>query len=166
MNKTILMLAICLGFLAQAQQETSEPKSQVFANKKDFKNLPLEQKKEAIRKLREDNLVKEINIDPTKEEAFRLVFRDYLKSQKAVKSQFRKHGSYDVMTEKEAREQLENSFVIGQQLLDLRKKYTQEFLKLLTPNQVLKVFHSEIKMRESIERYRQLPKVQKENSEE
>ena len=159
-------MVFCTGFVAHAQQATTNPKTEISLNKKEFKGLSFEQKKEAIRKLREDNLVKEIRIDPSKEDAFRLVFRDYLKGAKAVKNQFKKQGSYDEMSEKEAREQLENSFVIGQQLLELRKKYTQEFLKILTSNQVLKVFHSEMKMRESIEKFRHLPKVQNESSEE
>ncbi|MBS1548810.1 MAG: hypothetical protein JSS94_02940 [Bacteroidetes bacterium] len=152
-TKAIIVFAICAASFLQAQQ-APEANKELVKNKKEFKDYSLDEKRELIRKLREDAVVKDVGVSPEKEEAFRKLFREYLTQQKVVKGKFKKRGSFDEMTEQEAREELEQSFVIGQKLLQLRKEYTKEFLKILTPNQVLKLYHSELKMRESIERYR------------
>ncbi len=54
------------------------------------------------------------------------------------------------MSDDEATKQLNQSFEIGQQLLDNRKNYAQKFMKVISPQQVLKMYQTEGKMRTKI----------------
>ena len=50
---------------------------------------------------------------------------------------------------------LNQSFDLGQQLLNNRKVYADKFLKILTPQQVLKLFNQEGRMSEKFMERRQ-----------
>ena len=54
------------------------------------------------------------------------------------------------MTDEDAIKELNNSFDVGQQLLDNRKDYAQKFMKVISPQQVLRMYQTEGKMRNKI----------------
>ncbi len=54
------------------------------------------------------------------------------------------------MTDDEARKQVNESFEIGQLLLDNRRQYAEKFMKVIKPQQVLQMFQTEGKMRTKI----------------
>ena len=54
------------------------------------------------------------------------------------------------LSDEEATRRLNQSFDVGQQLLNNRRTYADKFLKILTPQQVLKLFQTEGKMREKL----------------
>ena len=54
------------------------------------------------------------------------------------------------MTDEDAIKELNNSFDVGQQLLDNRKNYAQKFMKVISPQQVLRMYQTEGKMRNKI----------------
>ena len=52
------------------------------------------------------------------------------------------------MTDEQAKTKLYQNFELGQALLDNRKVYTEKFLKIISPKQVMKLFEEERKMRQ------------------
>jgi hypothetical protein len=134
------------------------------ADSQSFNKMTSEQRKETLAKLKtpdekrafmrqfqEDELVRKLNINEEKEKQFRPLFLSYMQSQREIKNQFNKKVDFESLTDQEAKTELDNSFVVGQKLLENRKKYAQDFLKILSPKQVLQLFHSEMKFRGQIE---------------
>jgi Spy/CpxP family protein refolding chaperone len=157
MKRIIIPFLMIFGssiFSAQ-QLSTTEFNAMTKEQKKEtLAKMSSEDKKSFIRKVREDDMVKELLIEPSNEKKFRQILNDYQQSSRAIKKQFQPKGNFDQLTDAEAKTELDNSFVVGQQLMDNRKKYTNEFLKILSPKQVLQLFHSEMKWREKIEEHK------------
>lgn len=132
----------------------------VFAqNFTEWNNLNPEQRKEVIKKmtpeerekvfftLRENAVMSDLNIPKEKKEEFKNLFQEYQNKQKEIKVKFVPRSDYDKMSEEEARKQLKTSFEVGQQLLDNRKHYAERMQQVVPPQQVLKMFENEGKVR-------------------
>ena len=151
MKKLTYLFALLLAFSFAKAQET--PKS-------DFRTMSPEQRRELIRKmtpeqrhqLMEDAAVmmaiKKLQVPAEKQDAFKKLLIEYNQSQKNIKNKFKEDFSKENLSDAEAKKMLNQSFQLGQELLDNRKVYADKFLKILTPQQVLKLFHQEGKLRE------------------
>ena len=152
MKKLTYLFALLLAFSFAKAQET--PKS-------DFRTMSPEQRRELIRKmtpeqrhqLMEDAAVimaiKKLQVPAEKQDAFKKLLIEYNQSQKNIKNKFKEDFSKENISDAEAKNLLTQSFQLGQELLDNRKIYADKFLKILTPQQVLKLFSHEGKMREN-----------------
>lgn len=135
----------------------------VFTNaqeKPNFRDMSPQQRREYIKsmspeqrhKLMEDAAamiaIKNLKIPAEKQEAFKKLFTEYIQSQKTIKDKFKPDFSKEDLSDAEAKRMLNQSFDLGQQLLNNRKVYAEKFLKILTPQQVLKLFNQEGKLRE------------------
>lgn len=152
MKNFIIIASLFLSFVLNAQ-ETQRP---------DFKNMSPEQRKEYIKqmspeqrsKLMENAVVnmtiRNLMVPEEKQDAFKKLLKEYHESQKAIKDKFKPNFSKDNLSDADAKKTLEQSFELGQQLLDNRKLYADKFLKILTPQQVLKLFSQEKKMHEKM----------------
>ncbi len=152
MKNFIIIASLFLSFVLNAQ-ETQRP---------DFKNMSPEQRKEYIKqmspeqrsKLMENAVVnmtiRNLMVPEEKQDAFKKLLKEYHESQKAIKDKFKPSFSKDNLSDADAKKTLEQSFELGQQLLDNRKLYADKFLKILTPQQVLKLFSQEKKMHEKM----------------
>lgn len=152
MKNFIIIASLFISFVLNAQ-ETQRP---------DFKNMSPEQRKEYIKqmppeqrgKLMENAIVnmtiRNLMVSEEKQEAFKKLLKEYHESQRAIKDKFKSNFSKDNLSDADAKKTLEQSFELGQQLLDNRKLYADKFLKILTPQQVLKLFSQEKKMREKM----------------
>jgi len=130
--------------------------------KYDWKKMKPEQRKEIIQKMspqekmsllkqfRENMMVSELEVSQTDQPEFKTLYAEYQDKQNSIKSRFKPSEDYDNMSDEEARRQLNESFEIGQQLLDNRKIYAQKFMKVLKPQQVLQMYQTEGKMRSKI----------------
>lgn len=130
--------------------------------KYDWKKMKPEQRKEIIQKMspqekmsllkqfRENMMISELDVSQTDQPEFKTLYAEYQDRQNSIKSRFKPSEDYDNMSDEEARRQLNESFEIGQQLLDNRKIYAQKFLKVLKPQQVLQMYQTEGKMRSKI----------------
>jgi Spy/CpxP family protein refolding chaperone len=112
-------------------------------------------------KLMEDIVVKttinNLMVPSEKQEAFKKLLKEYHESQRGIKEKFKPNFSKENLSDADAKRTLEQSFELGQQLLDNRKMYADKFLKILTPQQVLKLFNQERKMHEKfMERRKQM----------
>ncbi|MBH1958798.1 MAG: hypothetical protein I8H68_01675 [Flavobacteriia bacterium] len=130
--------------------------------KYDWKKMKPEQRKEIIQKMspqekmlllkqfRENMMVSELEVAQNDQTEFKTLYAEYQEKQNNIKSRFKPSEDYDNMSDEEATKQLNESFDVGQQLLDNRKIYAQKFLKVLKPQQVLQMYQTEGKMRSKI----------------
>ncbi|MBP3839973.1 MAG: hypothetical protein J6D35_03325 [Chryseobacterium sp.] len=130
--------------------------------KYDWKKMKPEQRKEIIQKMspqdkmsllkqfRENMMVSELDVPQNDQTEFKTLYAEYQDKQNNIKSRFKPSEDYDNMSDEEATKQLNESFDVGQQLLDNRKIYAQKFLKVLKPQQVLQMYQTEGKMRSKI----------------
>ena len=151
MKKLTYLFALLLAFSFAKAQET--PKS-------DFRTMSPEQKRELIRKMTPEQrqklmedatiimAIRKLTIPPEKQDASKKLMSEYIQSQKTIKDKFKPDFSKENLSDAESKKMLNQSFQLGQELLDNRKVYADKFLKILTPQQVLKLFHQEGKLRE------------------
>lgn len=148
----LLLIAVFSGSQLSFAQE----------QKYDWKNMKPEQRKEVIQKMspqekmsllkqfRENMMVSELDVPQTDQQEFKTLYAEYQEKQNSIKSKFKPSEDYENMSDEEAKRQLNESFDIGQQLLDNRKIYAQKFMKVLKPQQVLQMYQTEGKMRSKI----------------
>ena len=148
----LLLIAVFTGSQLSFAQE----------QKYDWKNMKPEQRKEVIQKMspqekmsllkqfRENMMVSELDVPQTDQQEFKTLYAEYQEKQNSIKSRFKPSEDYENMSDEEAKRQLNESFDIGQQLLDNRKIYAQKFMKVLKPQQVLQMYQTEGKMRSKI----------------
>lgn len=148
----LLLIAVFTGSQLSFAQE----------RKYDWKNMKPEQRKEVIQKMspqekmsllkqfRENMMVSELDVPQTDQLEFKTLYAEYQEKQNSIKSRFKLSEDYENMSDDEAKRQLNESFDIGQQLLDNRKIYAQKFMKVLKPQQVLQMYQTEGKMRSKI----------------
>ncbi|WP_332024871.1 hypothetical protein [Kaistella sp.] len=148
----LLLIAVFSGSQLSFAQE----------QKYDWKNMKPEQRKEVIQKMspqekmsllkqfRENMMVSELDVPQTDQQEFKTLYAEYQEKQNSIKSKFKSSEDYENMSDEEAKRQLNESFDIGQQLLDNRKIYAQKFMKVLKPQQVLQMYQTEGKMRSKI----------------
>ena len=148
----LLLIAVFTGSQLSFAQE----------QKYDWKNMKPEQRKEVIQKMspqekmsllkqfRENMMVSELDVPQTDQPEFKTLYAEYQEKQNSIKSRFKPSEDYENMSDEEAKRQLNESFEVGQQLLDNRKIYAQKFLKVLKPQQVLQMYQTEGKMRSKI----------------
>ena len=148
----LLLIAVFTGSQLSFAQE----------QKYDWKNMKPEQRKEVIQKMspqekmsllkqfRENMMVSELDVPQTDQPEFKTLYAEYQEKQNSIKSRFKPSEDYENMSDEEATKQLNESFDVGQQLLDNRKIYAQKFMKVLKPQQVLQMYPTEGKMRSKI----------------
>lgn len=130
--------------------------------KYDWKSMKPEQRKEVIRQMkpddrmnllrqfRENMMVSELEVPQSDQPQFKTLYAEYQEKQNSIKSKFRPNENYESMSDDEAKKQLNESFEVGQQLLDNRRVYAEKFMKVISPQQVLQMFQAEGRMRDKI----------------
>ena len=128
----------------------------------DWKEMSVQEKKEAVnsmtnkdrsvllQQMKETAVLKDLKISSEKEAAFKSLYSEYQNQQKAIKEKFIIDKNLENLSDDEANKRLNQSFEVGQQLLNNRKAYADKFLQILSPQQVLKLFQTEGKVREKI----------------
>uniref|UniRef100_A0AAU6WQ54 DUF3135 domain-containing protein n=2 Tax=Chryseobacterium TaxID=59732 RepID=A0AAU6WQ54_9FLAO len=91
-----------------------------------------------------------LDIDPSDKAEFTDVYNEYLESQKEIKSQFNSNFNPETLSDEEAKAKLQQSFEVGQKLLDNRKKYADKMQQIIPCQKVLKLFQSEGMMRDKV----------------
>ena len=137
-------------------------KSFAQEQKYDWKKMKPEQRKELIQNMspdermkllkqfRENMMVEELEVAADEQAEFKNLFAEYQEKQNEIKKKFKTSEDYDNMSDEEAKQRLNESFEIGQQLLDNRRIYSQKFMKVIKPQQVLQMYQTEGKMRNKI----------------
>jgi len=152
--KKILYLLIILFFTSfnsfvQAQKydwKTMKPDQRKVI----IQNMSPRERKTVLQEFRENMMVSSLAVPQNTQSDFKTLYSEYQEKQNSIKSKFKSGGDYENMSDEEAKKQLNESFEVGQQLLDNRKIYAEKFLKVIKPQQVLQMYHTEGKMRNKI----------------
>jgi len=111
--------------------------------------------------IKEDILIEKLRISKEKEEDFKNIFRKYEEELKSIigesRNEYRSIDKKEKLSDKEIKDRIYTRFGVYQKLLDHRKAYTDKFLKVLTPEQLEKMFEMERQMgRRAMERKYQM----------
>lgn len=151
-KKNVFLLFLSMGSLMFSQKLTSDNWKRISENERKelIKKMSPDERKALLKEFREKMMISELEVPKENEVEFRDLYTEYQESQKQIKNKFTPKETYDELSEEEAKAELERSFIIGQQLLDNRKKYSQKFQRLIKPQQVLELFQTEGKMRDQL----------------
>ena len=113
-------------------------------------NMSTKERSLFLQKMKENIVIDDIDISADKQDEFKALYAEYQSNQKQIKEKFLVENNIANLSDEEATRRLNQSFDVGQQLLNNRRTYADKFLKILTPQQVLKLFQTEGKMREKM----------------
>lgn len=152
---TSLIVLFSIGCISA--QKSSLLKMGFQERKAEIKKMTTKEKAEALKQFKEDLVLSELQIPDNQKDNFIEVYSEYQAKQREIKNKFKPRKDFVNMTEDEANAELENSFDIGQQLLDLRKEYAEKFKIVVNPQKVLQLFQTEGMMRNKMLNH-QIPK--------
>ncbi|MDR3024081.1 hypothetical protein [Chryseobacterium sp.] len=152
MKKILLTFLIIYGFGLNAQRTDYDWKKMDPKQRKEvINNLSPEERKELLKKFRNNMIMDNLNVDPGDKAEFTQLYNEYLDSQKQIKSQFNSSFDPETLTDEEAKAKLQQSFEVGQKLLDNRKKYADKMQQVIPCQKVLKLFQSEKMMKDKMD---------------
>ncbi|ATL76029.1 hypothetical protein IQ37_10125 [Chryseobacterium piperi] len=151
MKKILFTLFIICGFGLNAQRTDYDWKKMDSKQRKEIiNNLSPEERKELLKKFRDNMILDNLDVDPKNKAEFTAVYNEYIDSQKQIKSQFNPNFNPETLSDDEAKVKLQQSFELGQKLLDNRKKYAEKMQQVVPCQKVLKLFQSEWMMRDKM----------------
>ena len=151
MKKILFILFIICGFCLQAQRSDYDWKKMDPKQRKEIiNNLSPDERKELLKKFRDNMMLDNLNVDAKDKAEFTAIYNEYIDNQKQIKSQFSPDFDPDKMSDEEAKIKLQQSFELGQKLLDNRKKYAEKMQQVIPCQKVLKLFQSEWRMRDKM----------------
>ena len=143
-----LILAVQFSF---AQQFGYDWKSMKPEKRKEvIQNMKPEERVALLKEFREKMIIAELAVPENTQPEFKNLYSEYHQKQNEIKANFVPTQDCEKMTDEDAIKELNNSFDVGQQLLDNRKDYAQKFMKVISPQQVLRMYQTEGKMRNKI----------------
>lgn len=151
MKKILFTLFIMYAFGLNAQKTDYDWKKMNPKQRKEvINNLSPEERKALLNEFRNNMVMDNLNLDPSDKKEFTDIYNEYLESQKQIKSQFNSNFDAETLSDEEAKAKLQQSFEVGQKLLDNRKKYADKMQQIIPCQKVLKLFQSEGMMREKM----------------
>jgi hypothetical protein len=151
MKKILFTLFIIYSFGLNAQRTDYDWKKMDPKQRKEvINNLSPEERKSLLTKFRNNMVMDNLNIDPSDKTEFTEIYNEYLDSQKQIKKQFDSNFNPETLSDDEAKAKLQQSFEVGQKLLDNRKKYADKMQQVIPCQKVLKLFQSEGMMRDKM----------------
>lgn len=152
--KKILFLVITLLFTTQnifaQNQKYDWKKMKPEERKQTIKNMSPQERLQTLQQFRENMIVSKLALPENAQTDFKLLYSEYQNKQNEIKNKFKSNNDYENMSDEEAKKELNESFEVGQQLLDNRKVYCEKFMKVIKPQQVLQMYQTEGKMRNKI----------------
>lgn len=151
--KKILFLAITLFFTQNTFAQTQKYNWKAMKpdeRKQLIQKMSPQERMATLQEFRENMLITELELPANAQDDFKALYGEYQNKQNEIKGKFKSNDNYENMTDEEAKKQLDESFEVGQQLLDNRKVYCEKFMKIIKPQQVLQMYQTEGKMRNKI----------------
>lgn len=145
----LIVFAFCsLGLFAQKDYDWKkmDPKER----KEIINKMSPDERKALLTEFRNKMITEQLNIDADDKEEFTQLYNEYLDRQKTIKSQFNSDFNPETLSEDDAKVKLQQSFEVGQKLLDNRKEYAEKMQKVIPCQKVLKLFQSEGMMRDKM----------------
>jgi hypothetical protein len=152
--KKILLILIISGLGLQntfAQEQKYDWKTMKPDERKAIiQKMSPQERMSLLKQFRQNMVVSQLDVPQNDQQEFKQLYNEYQEKQNEIKSKFKPNEDYENMSDEEAKQQLNQSFEVGQQLLDNRKAYSQKFMKVIKPQQVLQMYQTEGRMRNKI----------------
>lgn len=146
-----LTAAVLLSAVLTGYAQTAEPGGLRGSHQpKMLSEQEKAQRKAEFLRMRQQQLIEELQIPAAQQQEFLTLYQEYQNSQQQIREKFQTSRSFGDLTDAQARQQLEQSFVLGQQLLDNRRRYAERFGRFLKPQQILKLYQNESRLRSKI----------------
>ncbi|MDO5615140.1 MAG: hypothetical protein Q4G16_03045 [Cruoricaptor ignavus] len=146
----LFVVGSAYGVQAQVQMGFNPGNKNPNAQKEQIKKMTPAEKREWLNTFRENMLVEDLNIPEKDRAEFKKVYSEYQDNQRRIKEKFNNNFDPEKLSDSEARKKLDESFSLGQQLLDNRKDCAMKMQNVVRPQQVLKMFQTEGQMREKM----------------
>lgn len=151
MKKLLFILFIILSFEFNAQIKNYDWKNMSREKRMEIiNNLPADQRKTLLTDLRNKMVLDMLDVAQQDKAEFTEVYNEYLENQKKIIKQFDSNFDPEKLSEEEAKIKLQQSFDMGQKLVDNRKKYAEKMQTVIPCQKVLKLFLSESMMRDKM----------------
>ena len=152
--KKILLILIISGLGLQntfAQEQKYDWKTMKPDERKAIiQKMSPQERMSLLKQFRQNMVDSQLDVPQNDQGEFKQLYNEYQEKQNEIKSKFKPNEDYENMSDEEAKQQLNQSFEVGQQLLDNRKAYSQKFMKVIKPQQVLQMYQTEGRMRNKI----------------
>ena len=155
-NSSLRGSSASLSPVGTTQRQTNIPRTSEWRTMKNqekrevVNNMSTKERSLFLQKMKENIVIDDIDISADKQDEFKALYAEYQNNQKQIKEKFLVENNIGNLSDEEATRRLNQSFDVGQQLLNNRRTYADKFLKILTPQQVLKLFQIEGKMRDKL----------------
>ncbi|MGC4128948.1 MAG: hypothetical protein QM564_05170 [Bergeyella sp.] len=152
---TVLFLIFSFGIMFSQSLIHGLTQMPPEKRKETINNMSPDERAKLLKELKCNMMAEELDIPQKEQEEFKALYAEYLEKQKQIKTQFQPSENYEQMTDEEAKQQLNQSFEVGQQLLNNRKEYSAKFMNVIKPQKVLHLYQSEGTMRNKMQEYKQ-----------
>lgn len=151
MKKILFTLLMISGFGLNAQIKDYDWKKMNPEQRREIiNNLSPEERKNLLTQFRNNMMIEMLNVPAQDKDEFTRMYTEYIESQNKIKSKFDSDFDPDKLSEEEAKQKLQQSFDVGQQLFENRKKYAEKMQTVIPCQKVLKLFQSEGMMRDKM----------------
>lgn len=151
MKRILFIFLIITGFGLEAQIKNYDWKNMSREKRKEVINsFSPADRKELLKEFRNNMVIDILAIEPQDKAEFTAVYNEYIDNQKKIQNQFDPNFDPEKLSEEEAKAKLQQSFDLGQQLLDNKKKYAEKMQTVIPCQKVLKLFNSEAMMRDKM----------------
>lgn len=136
----MMVLAVLMGTQVMNAQKGKEP-----GERKARKRMTAEQ----VVNMQSNRIIAELGLDDKTAAKFKEVYKKYMTEMNDLRKEYMpkkpevKPGENTpppMPTDAEEEKMMRNKFALGRKMLDVREKYYDEFLKFLSPKQVLKIY--------------------------
>ncbi len=149
----ILAIIASMGFanvFAQQQTATNTQRKhqhqQVGAKKQVAHQHANKMNSEEFQKRHTQMVKQRLMMDDATTLKFEPIYNKYMEDMKALRSERQKNAKVEAKTDKEIMDRMEKRFENQQKMLDLKKKYFNQFKKILNPKQIQSLFGNHRKM--------------------
>jgi|SRR6187402_1603910 len=142
----VILLIMGIGYSSFAQRNNLRMQNYnrpVPAND----NLPAEPQVRRIQIIKENFIVRELALPPDQASRFLQIYRSYQRDLAEIRRLKRLNNS---SSQSNGAAQLDKDLAYDRKLIDTKKHYQDEFLKLLTPEKVSKLYKSEQEFKDEI----------------
>lgn len=151
MKKLLLTLLLISTTAIHAQKLNYDWKKMDPKERKEvINNLSPEDRKKLLTQFKNNMILDNLDLNEKDKSEFTTLYNEYVENQNKIKTQFDPTSNFDNLTDAEAKAKLQQSFDVGQQLLNNRRKYADKMQEIISPQKVLKLFQAEGKMREKM----------------
>ncbi len=159
---TFFAILFCSLVVAQNNDQNIDWRNMTPEQRKDLiHKMSPEEKRLMFRKFRENMMIEELKVEPSVQDKFKEIYNLYATDQRSIKDKFHHQQKLENLSAKQAKEELDKSFEVAQQLLNSRKEFTKKFLEILSPQQVIQMYHIEGRARsEMLESRSKGPKME------